>query len=160
MATSMTKAGRQKMQKWKLTPSESESWDSYEWLIRQKMDSLEHLIREFSNDLRVISGPRRREEIDSLVAALITDLWNNVAEVGTSRVQAELGEARTFDTNSVFGGSGEIVLSGIDYKLTPEFYKAQLQSGKTRKEITAMCGIKPRSLNGYVSSWRRQGLIE
>jgi hypothetical protein len=156
----MIEKGRGKIGKWKITPSESESWDSYEWLLRQKMDSLEHLIREFSNDVRIVAGPRRKEEIDALVSALVTDLWCNVAQVATAKVKAELGELRTFDTSNVFGGSGEILLSNNDHKLTPELFKEQLKAGKTRNEIAKMCGVKPGSLAGYLSSWRRKGLID
>ncbi|MHA7963558.1 hypothetical protein ACX93W_05375 [Paenibacillus sp. CAU 1782] len=159
MATSTTKRGRQDALKWKLTPSESESWDSYEWLIRQKMDSLEHLIREFSNDVRIIAGPRRKEEIDSLVAALVTDLWNNVAEIGTEKVKATIGAARTFNTSSVFSGKGDIIVSS-ENKITPDLYNAQIKLGKSNREIAEMCGVKPESIYGYLYAWRKKGLIE
>jgi hypothetical protein len=118
MATSMTRKGREKAELWKLTPSESESWGSCEWLLRQKMDSLEHLIREFRNDVRIIAGPRRKEEIDALVSALVTDLWCNVAQVGTAKVKAELGEL-------------EYVLA----KNTPENKEVLLSGGFSEEEI-------------------------
>lgn len=159
MATLTTKKGREKAEIWKLTPSESESWDSYEWLLREKMDSLEHLIREFSNDVRVIAGPRRKDKIDAMVAALVTDLWQNVAEIGTKRAMEDVGAARAFDTAGVFDGIGEIILRS-ESKATPDLYNAQIKAGKSNKEIAEMYGVKLASLYGYLSTWRRKGLIE
>lgn len=91
-----------------LSKSEQEIWDSYEWLIRERMEQLDYLIRRARGDMQVVSR-RHSVDINASMQKSVTELWHDVAAIGTKKDIAKVGKKRAFDTTNIFRGDCDAV---------------------------------------------------
>lgn len=55
-----------------------EVWDSYEWLVRRKLEELDHLTRQMYKDMQMTRS--KQEDIREFIPMAFAELWDNVAE--------------------------------------------------------------------------------
>ncbi|WP_042165569.1 hypothetical protein [Paenibacillus gorillae] len=64
----------------KIAKGVQEVWDSFEWLIREKLEGLDHLTRQMYTEMQLASG-RNSKDVRASIEYLFADLWENVAAV-------------------------------------------------------------------------------
>lgn len=84
-----------------LPKGEQDAWDSFEWLMREKMEQLDYLARKAHRDMQR-STRRTSDLVRQTICDLVTELWFNVAQVEGEKAQKQMGSHQALDTTNLF----------------------------------------------------------